>query len=75
MSNSEEALFKKLLENYLAGDVDLSGVAVMVNETEQRIEMLTFNSTSTEAFILLLHGLQAMHDKALSTTGFNKTLQ
>jgi hypothetical protein len=73
-SDGDEKLFRKMLERYLAGEFELSGVVVLVNEEEQRIEMLTLNASSSQAFILMLHGLQTLHDKALSTTKFNETV-
>lgn len=75
MSSPEgEALFKKMLERYLSGELELTGVLVVVNEETHRVDMLTLNTSNMEAFMLMLHGLNTLHDKAISTTVFNKTV-
>ena len=74
MSSEREKQLKKLLKAYIDGDVDLSGVVILVNEEDERIELLTLNASNIQAFILMLHGLQTLHDSAISTTKFNKTV-
>lgn len=74
MSSEREKQLKKLLKAYIDGDVDISGVVILVNEEDERIELLTLNASNIQAFILMLHGLQTLHDSAISTTKFNKTV-
>lgn len=74
MSSEREKQLKKLFQAYIDGEVDLSGVVILVNEADERIELLTLNATNIQAFILMLHGLQTLHDNAISTTKFNKTV-
>lgn len=74
MSSNKERTLRKLFQGYLDGDVDLSGVVMLYNEEDARIEMLTINATNVQAFFLMLHGLQTLHDSAISTTKFNKTI-
>jgi hypothetical protein len=70
MSNEEQ--FKKMMESYLAGDTDVTGVFVMVNEDAQGIDLLTLNTTNMEAFVLMLHGLSALHEAVASAN--NKSI-
>ena len=74
MSSAGEKKIRKLLQGYLDGVEDLSGVILLVNEKDERIELLTLNATNVQAFILMLHGIQTLHDNAISTAKFNKTL-
>jgi hypothetical protein len=74
MSSEREKQLKKLFKAYIDGAVDLSGVVILVNEEDERIELLTLNATNIQAFLLMLHGLQTLHDNAISTTKFNKTV-
>jgi hypothetical protein len=74
MTNKNDKKLKDMLDRYLSGDDSIRGVAILVDEEETRIAVLMLNSSGIEAFLLMLHGLQTLHDKAVSNTAFNKTV-
>ena len=63
-----EEYVRDILKDYLAGKASISGVLMLVNEKKERIELLTLNATTDEAFLLLLHGLQSIYGKAAGVT-------
>lgn len=75
MSNAREAQLRQLMQSYLDGEADFSGVLIVVNEEEERIETMLVNTTSTQGYLLILHSLQTLYENAVNTTYFTNTVQ
>jgi hypothetical protein len=73
MSKADERKLKAMLQSYIDDPASMNGVMLVVNEETERIDLLLLNTTSTQAFVLMLHGLQTIHENVVRTP-FNKLL-
>lgn len=73
MSKEDEGKLKAVLQSYIEDPASFNGVMLVVNEETERIDLLLLNTTSTQAFVLMLHGLQTIHENVVRAP-FSKLL-